>query len=111
MIGSVFRGPRWASRGGAEAQENRGTLGPQKPRRWAAARALAIADLPLMNESLSRFNYRVITRVKRRVHAAAARQSGAGVLIGQRKGHKKTENLGLHHCQVAAVGNANGVGR
>ena len=47
-IGSVFPGPRAAGRSGAEARENRGTLGPQHSRRWAAARALAIADLPPM---------------------------------------------------------------
>ena len=47
-FGSVFRGPRAGGRGGAEARENRGTLGPQHSRHWAAARALAIADLPPM---------------------------------------------------------------
>ena len=40
-IGSVFRGPR----SGAEARKNRGMLGPQHSRHWAAKRAVAIADL------------------------------------------------------------------
>ena len=47
-ISFVFRGPRAASRSGAEARENRGTLGAQYSRHWAAARALAIAILPPM---------------------------------------------------------------
>jgi hypothetical protein len=47
-IGSLFRGPRAASRSGAQARENRGTLEPQHSRHWAAVRALAIADLPPM---------------------------------------------------------------
>ena len=44
-IGAVFRGPPAAGRSGAEARENRGTLGPQDSGHWAAARALAIANL------------------------------------------------------------------
>ena len=35
-------------RSGAEASYNRRTRGPQHSRHWAAARALAIADLPPM---------------------------------------------------------------
>ena len=50
-IGSLFRGPQAASRSGAEARENPGTLGPQDSRHWAAARASAIANLPPMIET------------------------------------------------------------
>ena len=34
----------------AEARENRGTLGPQHPRQWPPAPALAIADFPPLIE-------------------------------------------------------------